>query len=300
MRRGSRGPSVEDRFALVARTPSVPAMDLETTARLVLAPGLRVVRRGRDRLQVGLYDDRRAVLPRTPETEALLDSLLDRTPVGPDLPAPLHAVLDVLRRRGCVEPALGAAEAGSGATVSLSGELPGADVALLLGSAGLRRAAVGTADVALLLAAGELAREDTDRFVRLGVPHLVVRLVDGGAVLGPFVVPGRTACLRCIDAHRGVEDPEHVTVTERYVRATARSRLDGAPDDIDPVLAVLAASWAVRDLAAHVRGHEPSTWSRTWRLGREPARILAESWRRHPGCGCAWPEDGVPAGRMGP
>ena len=133
-------------------------MDPTTTARLVLAPGLRVVRRGRDRLQVGLYDDRRAVLPRTPETEALLDSLLDRTPVGPDLPAPLHAVLDVLRRRGCVEPALGAAEAGSGATVSLSGELPGADVALLLGSAGLRRAAVGTADVALLLAAGELAR----------------------------------------------------------------------------------------------------------------------------------------------
>ena len=275
-------------------------MDPDTSARLVLAPGLRVVRRGRDRLQVGLYDDRRAVLPRTPETEALLRSLDARTPVQPDLPEPLRAVLDVLRRRGCVEPAPGPDEPEDGPTVSLSGDLPGADVALLLSSAGLRRATAGTADVALLVAAGELPREDTDRFVRGGVPHLVVRLVDGGAVLGPFVVPGRTACLRCIDAHRGVVDPEHVTVTARYVRATARPRGDGAPDDIDPVLAVLAASWAVRDLAAHVRGHEPSTWSRTWRLGPEPARLVPETWHRHPGCGCSWPEDGVPAGRMGP
>ncbi len=34
-----------------------------------------------------------------------------------------------------------------------------------------------------------------------GLPHLMVRLTEGDAVVGPFVVPGRTACLRCLDAH---------------------------------------------------------------------------------------------------
>jgi hypothetical protein len=104
-------------------------------------------------------------------------------------------------------------------------------------------------------------------------------------------VPGATACLRCIDAHRGIEDPHHVAVTTRYVRATSLPRADGVPDVPDPTLATLALSWAVRDVAAHATGVEPSTWSRTLSLGARPTELRQETWLRHPECGCSWPVD---------
>ena len=103
-----------------------------------------------------------------------------------------------------------------------------------------------------MLSTGEPDRDLLDPLVRAGTHHLVVRLVDGGAVLGPFVSPGVTACLRCTDAHRTVEDPDHVPVTARYVRASRRTRRDGVPDVADPALALAALAWAVRDVAAHL------------------------------------------------
>ncbi|MFT4294802.1 MAG: hypothetical protein QM582_05250, partial [Micropruina sp.] len=38
-------------------------------------------------------------------------------------------------------------------------------------------------------------------------PHLVVCGSDLGVAVGPFVLPGRTACLRCEDLHRAGRDP---------------------------------------------------------------------------------------------
>jgi hypothetical protein len=40
-----------------------------------------------------------------------------------------------------------------------------------------------------------------------GLPHLVVGVRDATAVVGPLVVPGRTACLHCTDLHRTDRDP---------------------------------------------------------------------------------------------
>ena len=93
-------------------------------------------------------------------------------------------------------------------------------------------------------------------------------MVDGGAVLGPFVVPGVTACLRCVDAHQSLLDPDHVAVTSRYLRATAVPRDDGVPDVADVALLALALTWAARDVVAHLAGREPATFSRTIRFGR--------------------------------
>jgi bacteriocin biosynthesis cyclodehydratase domain-containing protein len=129
------------------------------------------------------------------------------------------------------------------------------------------------------------------------VPHLVVRLVDGGALLGPFVVPGETACLRCIDAHESVRDPDHVAVTTRYAQASGSPRGDGVPD-LDPALASIALAWAVRDVTAHLDGHEPSTWSRTLHLRPDPTRREEQAWPRHPHCGCSWAADDPASGTM--
>ncbi len=123
--------------------------------------------------------------------------------------------------------------------------------------------------------------------------------MDGAALVGPFVVPGVTACLRCIDAHRTIHDPDHVVVTSRYVRAGSRARPDGAPDVSDPLLAAVAVAWAVRDVVAHLDGRRPSTWSRTLLLDVEPSRSEEEDWSRHPQCGCSWPAPDQLSGTMG-
>ncbi len=43
--------------------------------------------------------------------------------------------------------------------------------------------------------------------MRHRVPHLTVLLRDGRGIVGPFVVPGRTSCLRCADLTRTDLDP---------------------------------------------------------------------------------------------
>ncbi|HSK33052.1 MAG TPA: TOMM precursor leader peptide-binding protein [Propionicimonas sp.] len=251
-----------------------------------LAPGLRVVRRGLDHLQVGLYDARRVLLPRTAAVEHTLGLILQRQPLEGD-PA---GVVDRLDRHGCLvweqpfPPTTG--------TVAVAGRLDGPglpDVGDLLAASGIattRRP--DDADVVIVLSVGELPRERLDPLLRSRTSHVVVRLVDGAAVIGPFVVPGATACLRCIDAHESVRDPDHVAVTTRYADASSRPRADGVPDLVEPALAAVALAWVVRDVVAHLGGREPATWSRTLFLGPQPAVRSEQPWLRHPGCGCCW------------
>lgn len=243
--------------------------------RPALAPGVRVVRLGERLVQVGLEHTGAVRLPLTPLTESVLTALRTGQPPpsdGADLLAELAArglVVDRTRPR---------------ATVAVFGECP-VDPAPLLAASGLE----GTtdpdeADVVLLAGQGELDRELLAPLVRSGIPHLPVRLVDGLAVLGPFAVPGASACLRCVDLHRAADDAAHLLLVDRY------SRLPGAATDLatDLVLATLAVAWAVRDLATWAAGGCPSTWSRTVRVGPSLGEVVAHRWWRHPECGCTW------------
>ncbi|WP_418059726.1 hypothetical protein [Pimelobacter simplex] len=154
----------------------------------------------------------------------------------------------------------------------------------LLAEAGL--ATTPTADepgaVHLVLHPGPLPRERLDPLVRGSVPHLVVAGDATGMQVGPFVDPGRTACLRCVDAHASVTDPRRALL---LAQAAARGAAQPAPRD--PVLDRLALAWAVQDLLRYADGDEPTTWSATVDLGPHgvPERT---PWGRHPGCGCSW------------
>ena len=69
------------------------------SSRPQLAPGLRVVTRGLDHVQVGLYDGRRVVLPRSEVVLRTLELLLERQPIEED--AATAWVIDQLdRHRG--------------------------------------------------------------------------------------------------------------------------------------------------------------------------------------------------------
>jgi hypothetical protein len=149
-------------------------------------------------------------------------------------------------------------------------------VATLAAGAGLRH----SAGAELVLHVTDLPDDcrSADRWVVDSRPHLTVVAAPEAVRIGPFVVPGVTACLRCVRAGR---------------RAMAGS---GGPDaplspgpGVDAGLLALAVGWAARDVATWLAGGTPSTWSTTVTVGLDlvPA---ARAWLRHPHCGCAWGE----------
>lgn len=275
--------------------------------RPVLAPGLRVLRRSRSELQVGLGTCGATV--RLPDSESVRRTLdqLARGEAVPDDPQ-TRAALDLLAPvlvdgSALLAPGIGPGDAAaaalrdptgyperlaarSRATVSVQGSLGAVDAAPLLAAAGLRSTR-SDAQVVLLLSLGEIDRDDLDPLVRSGTPHLPVRLVEGTAIVGPFVVPGTTACLRCLDAHLSDQDPTSVALAAQHAWVR-HDRRDGVAEPVDTALATVALAWAVRDLVSHVEGDRPSTWSATLHLSAGLTRVAQAGWLRHPACGCTW------------
>jgi bacteriocin biosynthesis cyclodehydratase domain-containing protein len=292
----------------------------------MLLPGSHVLTRAAGVLQVGLDPRRSVALPDTEPVRDTLRTLLGGA--GPDRaadPAVLrtlaaHGLLVDERSLRPLLPGAGAEGAGPGphAVAALTrwagdrapeahrsrsccrldvrpfGHPLGQDLAdrmlALAETAGLRGRGPGRTglQVGVLVGVGEPDRDLVDDWTRAGTAHLLVRLVEGDAVVGPLVVPGRTACLRCVDAHRVDADPPWPLLVHQYARATAHDRADGAAEPVDPLLAAVALAWAARDLATYVDGGRPSCWSATVRLDPTLTDIETRSWWRHPGCGCGW------------
>jgi bacteriocin biosynthesis cyclodehydratase domain-containing protein len=179
------------------------------------------------------------------------------------------------------------------ATVHVQGTLGDVDPRPLLSAAGLSAFASGRAEspsVVLVLGVGEVDRDDVDPWLRTGTPHLIVRLLEGEPIIGPFVEPGRTACLRCLDAHRTEDDHRAAVLAASHARA-GQHRHDGVAEPVDTALATLAVAWAVRDVVSHVEGERPATWSTTVRFTATLSTVTQTEWRRHPACGCSWLPD---------
>jgi len=294
--------------------------------RPILRPGTHVLSRAGGELQVGLDPARAVLLPDTDPVRrmlALLAAPAERAAYAAD---DLTATVDQLERHGLLVderdlmPLLDGARGGTGhaaaALARLCGgrtaeawrartrwrgrvrgfghpagvDLPG-DLGALLRDAGLAdpvRDRADPVDTGVLVGVGEPHREELDEWIRAGTAHLVVRLTEGRAVIGPCVVPGRTACLRCVDAHRTDADPSWPLLVRQYAAASIRDRVDGAPEPVDPLLAALALAWAARDLATYVDGRRPSTWSATITVQPDLSELETRAWLRHPACCCTW------------
>lgn len=272
-------------------------------APLLLRPGLPVLRRDEETLQVGLHPPLAVRVPDTAEVRSLLDGLRDGTTPG-DLSPSAARVLDRLLGAGLAfaigpEPprreltraraqfgadAVRRLAARAGNPVGIRADDESRTVlADLVAAAGLEIDDVSPS-VWLVVAEGPVARARIDPLVRAAAPHLVVSGGAAGRRIGPFVEPGRTACLRCVDAHEAETDPRRPFLVEQAAMA---AQADPVAEPLDPVLDRLALAWAVRDVCRYVEGDEPSTWSATVDLGpTDPPRLVR--WLRHPHCGCAW------------
>jgi hypothetical protein len=249
-------------------------------ARPALRAGLHVVRRDDRHLQIGVDEPDRLVLPDRP---GLHDALthLDRPP-----PDDAREVVDRLVADGWVVDLAAEAEARRSAADRRAPVALTADSIL---EDAVRRACL-TATVRvdpevalrLVVTSGEPSRALSDSLMRDDVPHLWVAVQPHRVRLGPFVEPGRTVCLRCVDAHLGERDPRRATVLHQV------ADLPSSPYAVvDPGLLSLAAAWAVRDVCLRLDGDEPSLRSATVTI-TSALEVSRVEWLRHPHCGCAW------------
>jgi hypothetical protein len=252
-----------------------------TMRRPVLRPGLRVVRRDDSHLQLGLDDPDRLVLPDLP---GLLDALRTLPLVPRD--ERVRLVLDELARDGWIidgaHPGL-RSDAAARQTLQVSADACLRDlVSRACSAAGVRVDDGPAAGLRLVATVGEPRRALADHLMRDDVPHLWLAAFPASVRIGPFVEPGRTACLHCIDAHLGDHDPRRATVLHQLDEHPA-----SADATYDAALAMVGAGWALRDVSRHHDGERPALRSTTVTVTSDLG-VTRREWLRHPHCGCAW------------
>jgi bacteriocin biosynthesis cyclodehydratase domain-containing protein len=114
-----------------------------------------------------------------------------------------------------------------------------------------------------------------------GIPHLYAGVVEGTGVVGPLVIPGRSACAECLERARAEADPA-------WPRILAQLR-SGRPSGVlpcDVALATLVAALAAAHALALLDGRlPPSVPGRVeFSLAGLGMRVVAVA--PHPECGC--------------
>ncbi|WP_063836122.1 TOMM precursor leader peptide-binding protein [Actinacidiphila yeochonensis] len=122
---------------------------------------------------------------------------------------------------------------------------------------------------------------ESRRLVGSGVPHLYAGVLEGVAVVGPLVVPGRTACGECLALSLAARDPA-------WPRLLAQLRSGRRPEvaACDVALATAAAGLAAAHVLARLDGRvPPSAGARVeLSLARLSTRVRAVP--ADPRCGC--------------
>ncbi|WP_166349791.1 TOMM precursor leader peptide-binding protein [Phytoactinopolyspora limicola] len=112
------------------------------------------------------------------------------------------------------------------------------------------------------------------------VPHLLVHVVEIAGLVGPLVVPGSSACLRCLDLHRTDRDRDWPTVLDRIARTSPRT------PPCDTSLATTVAGLAAGHVLAFLDGYDVASINGTITVELPYGLPRRKSWRPHPECDC--------------
>ena len=138
------------------------------------------------------------------------------------------------------------------------------------------------ATLVLVVADQEPHREAADEAMRRGLPFLCVGVRELVGLVGPFVVPGRTACLRCVDLGRAALDRCWTTLVD-----SAQASPPHAPS-CPPSLASVTAGYAAQELALWASGAMPVCCDRVVEIPHGLGEVQTVSFQPHPHCGCGW------------
>jgi bacteriocin biosynthesis cyclodehydratase domain-containing protein len=135
----------------------------------------------------------------------------------------------------------------------------------------------------LVVLVGSRTADRAAQLARDRIAHLAVTASEAIGIVGPLVVPGKTACLRCLDYVRAGNDPAWPLIL-----AQIRSRRP-EPAACDAVLAAaVAAQAAAQALSAIETGPVVSAAANgTLELVLPDWRWRRRTWRPHPDCPCA-------------
>lgn len=113
------------------------------------------------------------------------------------------------------------------------------------------------------------------------VVHLSVVVREADVVVGPLVLPGSSACLRCLDLHRTDADEHWPAVAAQLVSA-AHAHDPGE----ETVLAAIAGALAAGQVLAQLDGTAPRTRGAALEIALPDAVPRVRDWPVHPTCGC--------------
>lgn len=144
---------------------------------------------------------------------------------------------------------------------------------------------MGPADIVVL--ADDLVPDPLvlDALSRSGTPHIYLACRDGRVVVGPTVVPGRSACLRCADLYRTDRNPQWPTMSAQLLFTSGWAPI---PSRVSAVALVLAEANTLRH-----RGPESMlTLGHSVEISVEQGLWRRRKWQPHSRCGCgAFPAD---------
>ena len=140
-------------------------------------------------------------------------------------------------------------------------------------------------DLLVLVGHGAVDPHRSDGLLREDVPHLAVLVRERDVVVGPLVLPGESACLRCLDLHRRDRDPEWPALVPQLA-----ARSDGAGDGEESTLARLGAALAVSQALVHLDARfRPASVDATLEVTLPDGLVDVRPWSAHAACGCHWP-----------
>ncbi|HVF04805.1 MAG TPA: ThiF family adenylyltransferase [Frankiaceae bacterium] len=140
------------------------------------------------------------------------------------------------------------------------------------------------ADVAVLAVDWWLAPPPLvlDLFAGAGLPYVLAGVRETTGVVGPLVVPGETACPRCLDLHRADRDPQWPVVAAQLTTAAR-----GGSPACDVTLAAAVAALTAGQVLAHLSaGAEARCLGATLELRLPDWTLRRRTWRTHPACAC--------------
>ncbi|WP_194910177.1 hypothetical protein [Catenulispora rubra] len=117
-----------------------------------------------------------------------------------------------------------------------------------------------------------------------GVPHLSVEVHETTGVLGPFVQPGRSSCLRCRDLYRTARDPGWPRAMVPFGGVDAVPAVEDRACDV--MLATLVAVQATLHVLAFVEGDPPPTVNAALEVVPPFGAQTRYDRPPHPDCGC--------------
>jgi hypothetical protein len=142
----------------------------------------------------------------------------------------------------------------------------------------------------LVILADSYRRDLPAALLRAGIPHLAASASEAVGVVGPLVVPGRTACLRCLDLARADRDPAWPLILAQLAGGGAD------PPACDAVLAMAVAAQAAAQALSFVdRGPAATAAANgTLELVLPGWRWRRRTWLRHQYCLCGRSEPDDP------